>query len=213
MSFLDKFFGLSKSKPEGSISEKPRRDQQQAKSTQSREVADLIKALRDQDEKVRYDAAWKLSKHPGEPTVNALIEALRDDNSKVGDRAAESLRVMADRGNHMIPPKPLLESLKNKPNWWALKECLRKLGYDSQVEEILSQAYTAGPKYDVRCIGFGCPHCGVEITRAPMSWPAHGNMVPFYAQEDLYRAGAYHIELICRGCGKTVYVVWDDDPR
>lgn len=213
MSFLDKLFGWSKSKPGGGISEKPRRDQGQAKSAQSKEVADLIKALGDQNEEVRFDAAVKLCEHPGELTVKALIEALKDNNSEVRGCAAESLQFMAERGYCMIPPKPLLEAVKNKPDWWELKMCLRKLGFDSQVEEILSQAYTAAPEYDVRCIGFGCPHCGVEITRAPPSWPTHGNMVPFYAQTDLYKTGTYHIDLICRGCGKTVYVVWDDDPR
>ncbi len=84
--------------------------------------------------------------------------------------------------------------------------------FDNQVEKILDQKYTAGPKYTVRCLAFGCPHCGVEITKVP-SWPLHGNTVTFYAQEDLYRTGEYYIEMICRGCGKTFYVVWDEDPN
>ena len=175
-------------------------------------VGGLIKVLRSGDQAARSKAAVDLHRHPCPAAVEALTQALTDDSERVRENGAESLRVMAVRGECRIPPKPLLEALKKEPDRWALKECLRKLGFDNEVEGILSQAHTAGPEYDVRCMRFGCPHCGVEITRVP-SWPAHGNMVAFYAQEDLYRAGAYHIELICRGCGRTVYVVWDNDPR
>ncbi len=179
--------------------------------SKDRTINELIEAVRSSDQAVRAKAAVDLHRHPCDAAVEALTQALTDDSEEVRQNAAESLRVMVVRGECRIPSKPLLESLKREPDRWALKECLRELGLDSQVEEILSQAHTAGPKYEVRCMGFGCPHCGVEITRAP-SWPAHGDMVPFYAQAHLYQTGAYHIELICRGCGKTVYVVWDRDP-
>lgn len=175
-------------------------------------VKKLVEALQSGDQSARAKAAIKLYEHSCDEAVGALSEALTDESEEVRGNAAESLRVIAVRGECRIPVEPLLTALKKEPDWWPLKECLRELGYDSQVEEILSQAHTAGPKYDVPCMGFGCPHCGVEITRAP-SWPANGYIVPFYAQTDLYQSGAYHIELICRGCGKTVYVVWDNDPQ
>jgi len=175
-------------------------------------VHELVEMIRSDNEAVRAKAAVDLYRHPCDTAINALIDALSDDSKQVRENAAESLRVIAERGQYMIPAEPLLEAVRKEPGWWSLKECLRRLGFENQVEEILSKSYTAGPKYKVRCMAFRCPHCGVEITRVP-SWPAHGKEVAFYAQEDLYRAGAYHIELICRGCGKTVYVVWDDDPQ
>jgi len=68
------------------------------------------------------------------------------------------------------------------------------------------------PKYSKPCMPFGCPECGMQITRVP-SWPARGNSVPFYAQNQLDRRGVYHIELACPACNKQVFVVWDMDPR
>lgn len=176
-----------------------------------RVIQELIETLRSDDEAARSRAAVDLHQHPSDLTVEVLIRALSDDSKTVRDNAAESLRVIAARGQCAIPVEHLLEAVRKDPGWWSLKECLRRLGFEDQVDKILNQTYTAGPKYNVRCMPFGCPHCGVEITRVP-SWPPHGNMVAFYAQEDLYRAGAYHIELICHGCGKTVYIVWDEDP-
>jgi hypothetical protein len=40
-------------------------------------------------------------------------------------------------------------------------------------------------------------------------WPARGDSTPFYAQEE---PGAFTVDVTCLHCGRTWYVVWDDDP-
>ena len=56
-----------------------------------------------------------------------------------------------------------------------------------------------------------CPLCR-NTTVAP-EWPRNGDIMPFYAQQQLDRLGAFHIEVTCTSCQKHWFVVWDRDPR
>lgn len=181
------------------------------KSSGGKVVADLIKTLNTGDESARASAAVRLYEHPCDASVKALGEALKDSSPEVVDNAAESLRVMAVNGKCRIDPKPLLEALKTQPTLSSLKACLRELGFQHEVDKITEQQFPAAAKYTASCMPFGCSHCGFKITKVP-SWPRLGNSVPFYAQRDLQRPGAHHIEFGCPACGKTVYVVWDENP-
>lgn len=196
MDFLRKLFGIAVA----------------PKSSGVKIVDDLIATLKTGDEQARANAAVQLYKHPCDASVKALSEALKDSSTEVVDNAAESLRVMAVRGAYKIDPKPLLEALKAQPRLGSLKTCLRELGLQHEVDEITERQFPVAAKYTVSCMPFGCPHCGFQIAKAP-SWPTHGNSVPFYAQRDLHRSGTYHIEFGCPSCSKTIYVIWDDDPR
>lgn len=175
-------------------------------------VDDLIATLKTGDEKARANAAVRLYEHPCDASVKALSQALKDSSAEVVANAAESLRVMAVIGECRIDPKPLLEALKTQPNLASLKACLRELGLQHEVDKITEQQFPAAAKYTALCMPFACPHCGFQIAKVP-SWPTRGNSVPFYAQTGLQRSGAYNIEFACAACNKTVYVVWDDDPR
>ena len=175
-------------------------------------IDELIAALGSGDEAPRVEAAVRLHEHATSRSVLALTEALTDESRDVRAAAAESLRVLAVLGEATIRPEPLLEALRTNPRLQSLKACLRELGLGAEAERVIDDSLGAVPKYHVACMPFGCPHCGIEITRAP-SWPAHGNSVPFYAQTDLHQSGAHSVEMTCRACGGTVYIVWDDDPR
>ncbi len=172
----------------------------------------LIAELHSGDEKARADAAVRLHEHPSDQAVEALGKALSDESQDVRDNAAESLRVMIVRGYRKIAPAPLIDALKREPRRVALRSCLRELGFEHKIEEVMQQQFRDAPKYTARCMPFGCPKCGMQITRVP-SWPESGNSVPFYAQGDLGQSGAYHIEFVCPACKKQVFVVWDSDPR
>lgn len=178
----------------------------------SKEVDALISTLQTGDEQGRCRAAGKLSEHPSDAPVRALSRALSDPSEQVRGYAAESLRLMAVRGFRKIDPAPLLQALKRQPQWVSVRSCLRELGLEHRIEEVMRATFPNAPKYSTPCMPFGCPKCGMQITRVP-SWPANGNFVPFYAQSALNQKGAYHIELICPACNKPVFVVWDDDPK
>ncbi|MFZ0034514.1 MAG: HEAT repeat domain-containing protein [Sedimentisphaerales bacterium] len=178
-------------------------------------MSSLIAELQSGDEKARAEAAVRLSRlheQPSAQVVQALSKALSDESQDVRNNAAESLRVMIVRGYRKIDPTPLIEALKREPKRVALRSCLRELGLEHKIEEIMQQQFPDAPKYTVPCMPFGCPKCGMQITRVP-SWPMRGNSVPFYAQVDLNQSGAYHIEFVCPACKKQVFVVWDSDPR
>lgn len=178
-------------------------------------AANFIAALQSGDDKARADAAiglCRLDEQPSDQTVLALSKALTDESQDVRNNAAESLRVMIVRGYRKIDPAPLIEALKREPRRVALRSCLRELGLEHKIEEVMQQPFPDAPKYTVPCMPFGCPKCGMQITRVP-SWPTRGNSVPFYAQGDLSQSGAYHIEFVCPACKKQVFVVWDSDPR
>jgi hypothetical protein len=169
---------------------------------------ELIQALQSGDKEARVAAALDLHEYPSDSTVEALSQALGDDSSEVRSMAAESLRVIAVRGECTIPGEPLLEVLRRDPELYELKSCLRYLGYEDEVERIVSRGVS---EYSVRCMPFRCPHCMEEITRVP-SWPTRGDKVAFYAQTDLDRPGAFHVKLKCGSCREALYVVWDEDP-
>ncbi len=175
-------------------------------------VEDLIATLRTGDEKARGDAASQLDKYPCAVSVKALSEALNDSSTEVRAIAAISLRVIAARGECRIDPQPLLDALKSQPNAVRLKECLRVLGLQHEVDRITEKQFPTSAQYTASCMPFKCPHCSFEIAKVP-SWPTRGNSVAFYAQTKLDQAGAYHIDFACAACTKTVYVVWDNNPR
>jgi len=52
-----------------------------------------------------------------------------------------------------------------------------------------------------------CQHCGK--THGTKQWPTSGDMVPFYFQKE---RGNHTLEVSRPHCGKTLYVVWDDNP-
>ena len=176
------------------------------------EVEGLISVLQSGDEQARASAAVKLHKHLSDAVVRALTCALSDASWEVRNNAAESLRVMVVQGLRKLDPAPLVEALKREPKWVSLRSCLRELGMEGKLEEVTRVSFPNAPKYSKPCMPFGCPECGMQITRVP-SWPARGNSVPFYAQNQLDRRGVYHIELACPACNKQVFVVWDMDPR
>ena len=54
-----------------------------------------------------------------------------------------------------------------------------------------------------------CVYCGNFNRGIPA--PPSGPMVPYYTQKD--DKGAYAVPVLCDGCGKEFFVVWDTDPR
>jgi len=52
-----------------------------------------------------------------------------------------------------------------------------------------------------------CQHCGKS--QGAKEWPIKGDYVPFYYQKE---PGNYSLKLTCPNCGKSWYVVWDDNP-
>lgn len=52
-----------------------------------------------------------------------------------------------------------------------------------------------------------CLHCDAVISA--IVWPLNGDAIPFYFEK---APGDYSVEIKCPDCGKTSFVVWDENP-
>ena len=148
--------------------------------------------------------------HDGPVFETAFGSLFADMENRDPDVRFDASRLLAKNSEALQRLVSIYQECVNSDPWRA-SLAGRVLGRQFRTDIIMTNAATTQRMYGISAsfIHAPCVHCNHR--NRGISAPPNGSSECFYAQND--DKGAYAVPVLCDGCGKKFFVVWDSDPR
>lgn len=148
--------------------------------------------------------------HGGPVFETAFGSLFADMENRDPDVRFDASRLLAKNSEALQRLVSIYQECVNSDPWRA-SLAGRVLGRQFRNDIIMTNAATTQRMYGISAsfIHAPCVHCNHR--NRGISAPPNGSSECFYAQND--DKGVYAVPVLCDGCGKKFFVVWDSDPR